>query len=83
MGDVTTTLPRRDQLHTTQQAAEALGVPASLIRKWAHRGQVNPAGCFPAPVRGGLIPLYRLDELEDLAKRYHANTRAGSLTPTR
>ncbi len=67
-----TTLPPRDQLHTTEQAAIVLEVPASLIRIWRHRGKAMPAGMISAPVPGGKQPLYTLAELEPLAAAYHA-----------
>lgn len=67
-----TVLPAPDQLHTTEQAAVVLEVPASLIRIWRHRGKAMPAGMVPAAVPGGLQPLYKLAELEPLAAAYHA-----------
>lgn len=69
------TLPRCDVLHDTDQAAEALGVPAAVIRKWRHLGKVMPAGVMPAAVPGGLKPMWKLCELEDLAARYRASPR--------
>lgn len=66
------TLPPRDALHTTEQAAEALDVPAHVIRQWKYAGKAMPAGMLRAAVPGGLQPLYYLTELEDLAARYHA-----------
>lgn len=65
-------LPRPGDLHTTVQAAEVLDVPAAVIRKWAHRGQVAVAGYVHAAAPGGRIPLYYLDELRPLAAKYHA-----------
>lgn len=65
-------LPPRDQLHTTEQAAEALQVKPGTIRQWKARGQAAPAGVVRAGVRGGLQPLWFLSELEPLAEAYHA-----------
>lgn len=67
-------LPPPGALHTTEQAALALDVPAALIRKWAHRGKVTPCGYLRAPAPGGRLPLYRLAELTELADRYHARS---------
>lgn len=77
-------LPHRDNLHTTEQAAAALEVPAGLVRKWRHLGKVMPAGMVRAAVPGGLAPLYRLAELEPLAAAYHEHRRrrhAGHVPP--
>lgn len=68
-------LPPPDELHTTDQAAEALNVPAALIRKWRHTGDAKPAGVVRASVPGGLQPLYMLEELQPLADRYHKRRR--------
>lgn len=71
-------LPHPSSLHSAEQAARALDVPPALIRKWRHVGKVEPAGMLPAPVPGGLQPMYRLDELQQLATAYHARRRARS-----
>jgi hypothetical protein len=65
-------LPPRTELHTTEQAAAALGVRPGTIRQWKLRGQAAPAGVMRAGVPGGLQPLWRLAELEPLAEAYHA-----------
>lgn len=65
-------LPRPEHPHTTEQAAEALGVPAGAIRKWAHRRKITACGYLAAGAPRGAIPLYRLDELRPLADRYRA-----------
>lgn len=67
---------RPDALHTTQDAARALDVPAGLIRVWRHRGKAMPAGLTPAPVPGGLQPLWNLAELRPLAEAYHRRRTA-------
>jgi hypothetical protein len=69
------TLPRRDALHDTDQAAEALDVPAPVIRRWRRSGAAMPAGMVPASVPGGLQALWKLSELDDLAEQYHARQR--------
>ena len=79
---MTSDLPRRGDLHTTEQAAAALEVPAALIRKWRHAGKAMPAGMLRAAVPGGLAPLYQLTELEPLAERYHAQRRRRRPTPS-
>ncbi|GAA4120547.1 hypothetical protein GCM10022215_24300 [Nocardioides fonticola] len=65
-----------DGLHTTDQAAEVLGVPAGVIRSWRHTRRALPAGGVPAPVPGGLQLLWRLSELEPLATAYKARKGA-------
>lgn len=69
-------LPRPGALYSAEQAAQVLEVPPALIRKWRHVGKVEPAGMLPAPVPGGLQPMYRLEELEPLATAYHARRAA-------
>lgn len=71
---------------TTTEAAALLNVPADLIAKWKHRGKVAPVDALRGQGRGGLVPLYRLDELQPLADQYHhRSTHNGSArdTPTR
>lgn len=65
-------LPSPDQLHTTEQAAVVLEVPAGLIRSWRHRGKAMPSDFIQGAVKGGWIPLFKLEELEPLAIAYHA-----------
>lgn len=67
---MTVSLPRPDALHTTEEAAAALDVPASLIRVWRHRGKAMPAGLLRGAVPGGLRPMWRLEELRPLAEEY-------------
>lgn len=62
--------PRPELLHTTEQAAAALDIPAALIRKWRHRGRAMPAGTLPAAAPGGRLLLWSLDELRPLADEY-------------
>lgn len=61
-----------DRTYTTEQAAAVLGIDDSLIRKWKHRRKVTPVGY--ALGRGRPAPLYRLAELEPLAKAYLERT---------
>ncbi|GAA4123301.1 hypothetical protein GCM10022215_29870 [Nocardioides fonticola] len=61
-----------DGLHTTDQAAEVLGVPAGVIRSWRHTRRALPAGALPAAAPGGHVLLWRLSELEPLAQAYLA-----------
>jgi hypothetical protein len=69
------TLPRPEDLHTTDQAAQVLEVSPALIRKWRHTGKAMPAGMVRAAVPGGLQPLWKLAELRPLAERYHDHHR--------
>lgn len=55
---------------STEEAAEELGVPASLIRKWKHRGLVVPVGLLPGSGPSSTSPLYNLEELVPLANRW-------------
>lgn len=64
-----------DGLVDTGQAAELLDVPADLISKWRTRGLVIPADVIPGPGRRGEVPLYRLEDLQGLAERYHRRRR--------
>lgn len=65
-------LPRPEDLHTIEQAARALNVPAVSIRMWKTRGLVMPADYLPERVRGdGRRPLFYLDELRPRADAYH------------
>jgi hypothetical protein len=57
---------------TTREAAVLLDIPETVIAQWKHRGRVTPAGLLRGQGRGGLAPLYRLDELRPLAAQYHA-----------
>lgn len=76
-------LPRPEDLHTTEQAAQALDVPAALIRKWKTRGQVMPADYLPEGVRGGgRRPLFTLDELRPRADAWHRRQSAARAAST-
>lgn len=59
-----------ERTYTTEEAAKALGVPASAIWDWKHRRRVVPAGLVPGRGRGGLVPTYRLADLEPHAEAY-------------
>lgn len=65
-------LPRPEDLHTIQQAAQVLDVPADTISMWKKRDRVMPADYLPERVRGGKRrPLFYLDELRPRADAYH------------
>ena len=59
-----------DGRYTARQAAAELGVPEAAIRDWKHHGRVAPVGVLRGRGRGGLQPLYLLDELRPLADAY-------------
>lgn len=59
-----------ERLLNTGEAAKALDVPAAAIADWKTRRRVTPAGLIPGRGRGGLVPLYRLADLEPLAEEY-------------
>lgn len=59
-----------ERLLTTADAARELGVEERVIRVWKARGKVVPAGLVRGRGRGGLVPLYRLEELRPLAEEY-------------
>lgn len=72
------TLPRPEDPHTIEQAAQALRVPAARIRAWKKRGLVMPCDYLAERVRGdGRRPLFLLDELRPRAAAYHQR-QAGS-----
>lgn len=65
-------LPRPEDPHTIEQAAQALDVPAATIRMWKSRGLVMPSDYLPERVRGdGRRPLFLLEELRPRAEAYH------------
>lgn len=61
-----------ERLYDTKQAAAELGIPALAIRTWKHRGKVIPGDFIRGSARGGLVPLYHLDDLRPLAEAYLA-----------
>jgi hypothetical protein len=70
-------LPRPEDLHTIEQAAQALDVPAARIRAWKSRGLVMPADYLPERVRGdGRRPLFYLEELRSRVEAYHRRLTA-------
>lgn len=69
---MTAGLPRPEDLHTTEQAAKALDVPAARIRRWRHEGLIAASGYLADQLHGGKKrPMYYLTEIEPLAKAYH------------
>lgn len=68
-------------LHTTEQAAQVLDVPQGAIARWKHRELVQPRQFITGRGRGGLVPLYDVEDLRPLAGAYHARQqRAGERT---
>lgn len=61
-----------ERLVETAAAAEHFGIRPDLISKWKHEKRVTPAGMIPGRGRGGLVPLYRLDDLEPHVEAYRA-----------
>ena len=59
----------------TAEAAERLGVPASVIRSWQTRKRVTPVGYRRGRGRGGKAPLWLLEELETVAETYQPRPR--------
>lgn len=68
-------LPRVEDPHDAEQAAQRLGVPAARIRAWHRAGKIAAHGYVSASVPGGRQPLFTLDEIRPLAERYHAEAR--------
>lgn len=64
------------QLYDTEEAARLLGVDSSLIRKWKHRGQVTPRNSIAGRGRGGVVPLYALEDLRPLVTSYRTRQKA-------
>lgn len=60
-------MTRPARTYTTEQAAAELGVPAGTISSWRARGRVNPVDWIPGRGRGGVVPLYDLEDLRRLA----------------
>jgi transposase-like protein len=58
------------ELVDTHTAAAHFGISPDLISKWRHRHKVAPHGLVPGRGRGGLVPLYRLVDLEPLVREY-------------
>lgn len=61
--------------YTTTDAAAVLGVPRAAIKDWKRRGKVRPVDAIAGRGRGGVVPLYDLEELRPLATAYHERTR--------
>lgn len=59
----------------TAEAAELLGVPASVIRSWHARERVTPVAYRRGRGRGGKAPLWLLEDLEPLAAEYQPRPR--------
>lgn len=59
-----------NERYTTEEAAIELGVPATVIAQWKHRGRIVPVANARGR-RGKAAPLYDLDELRPHAEAYH------------
>lgn len=59
-----------ERLFSTDEAADALGVKSGTIRSWKSRGLVSPRQWIPGRGRGGVVPLYALDDLRALVDVY-------------
>lgn len=71
-----------DRTYTTEEAAAKLGVPSLAIRDWKHRRRITPAGLVPGRGRGGLVPTYRLEDLQPLADAYRKRLARRSDKPS-
>lgn len=58
------------QLWTTAEAALKLGVPAQAIYEWKARGRAYPVDSMRGPGRNGQVPLWDLEDLRPLARKY-------------
>jgi len=56
------------RLYSTEEAAAELGIEASLIRTWKHRGRVAPRQFIVGRGRDGVVPVYAIENLSPLAK---------------
>lgn len=61
--------------YSTREAAHELGISEDLIAKWRHRGRITPVQFITGRGRGGLVPLYDLDQLRPLAEQHHRRRR--------
>lgn len=69
-----------DRLYSAAEAARVLDVPANVIHQWAYRKLISRSDRIPGPGRRGLVPLYRLTELQPLADAYHRRTSTNTNT---
>ncbi len=70
------------RLYSTEEAAAELGIEASLIRKWKHRGRVAPRQFIVGRGRDGVVPLYAIEDLSPLARQYRRHPRRASAPRT-
>lgn len=70
-----------ERLVTTTEAAELLGVPATMIAVWKARNRVVPADWIHGRGPRRTTPLYRLSDLQPLADEYHWRTSSTTDTP--
>ena len=70
-----------DRVVDTAQAAELLDIPAGVIRSWAARRRIAPVGYRLGQGQAGRVPLYVLDELEQLAATYRPKPRHADKEP--
>lgn len=61
----------RRALATREQVAEYLGVPATTLAQWAHRG------IGPAYVRVGRYARYAWSDVDAWLEQHRANTKTG------
>lgn len=65
-----------ERLYTTEDAAAELNVKSGTIRSWKSLGKVTPRDWIPGRGRGGVVPLYSLEDLRPLAARYAPREKA-------
>lgn len=58
---------------TVDQAAALTGVPVNTIKSWIRRRRLTPAGQLPGRGRYGILRLYRLEHIQELAAQRHTN----------
>lgn len=66
---------RRQAPVTTAEAAELLGVDQSVIWSWHARHRITPVSKIPGRGPNRAMSLWRLEELEEVARTYRPRPR--------
>lgn len=57
--------------YTAKEAGDILGIPAARIREWRVRGLVVSVAYVRGPAKKtGYVPVYRLQDLQQMADQY-------------